>query len=67
MVAGWLAAPLITSPGASLVGVPGAPSLTAATAAEVIGVALAGCRLVAPSARASAVEPAAGGLMAGWR
>jgi putative ABC transport system permease protein len=40
LVAGWLAAPLITSPGAGLVGTPGAPSLTPVTAAEVIGVAL---------------------------
>ena len=40
-VAGWLAAPLITSPGAALVGIPGAPSLTLATAGEVIAVALA--------------------------
>jgi putative ABC transport system permease protein len=40
LLAGWLAAPLITSPGAGLVGAPGAPSVTAATAAEVVGVAL---------------------------
>ncbi|HEY7323507.1 MAG TPA: ABC transporter permease [Streptosporangiaceae bacterium] len=40
LAAGWLAAPLITSPGAGLVGTPGAPSVTAVTAAEVIGVAL---------------------------
>jgi len=40
LVAGWLAAPLITGPGAGLVGTPGAPSLTPATAAEVVGVAL---------------------------
>ena len=32
LVAGWLAAPLITSPGAGLVGAPGAPSLTLPTA-----------------------------------
>jgi len=38
--AGWLAAPLITSPGAGLVGTPGAPSVTPETAAEVVGVAL---------------------------
>ena len=30
LAAGWLAAPLLTSPGAGLVGAPGAPSLTAA-------------------------------------
>jgi putative ABC transport system permease protein len=40
LVAGWLAAPLITSPGAGLLGIPGAPSVTAGTAAEVVGVAL---------------------------
>src|SRR5215469_3141978 len=40
LVAGWLAAPLITSPGAGLVGTPGAPSMTASSAAEVIGVAV---------------------------
>ena len=40
LTAGWLAAPLITSPGAALVGTPGAPSMTLATAAEVVGVAL---------------------------
>ena len=41
LVAGSLAAPLLTNPGAALVGAPGAPSLTAVTALEVIGVALA--------------------------
>lgn len=40
LLAGWLAAPLITSPGAALVGAPGAPSLTFATAGEVTAVAL---------------------------
>jgi predicted lysophospholipase L1 biosynthesis ABC-type transport system permease subunit len=40
LVAGSLAAPLLTNPGAALVGAPGAPSLTAVTAVEVIGVAL---------------------------
>jgi putative ABC transport system permease protein len=40
LVAGWLAAPLITTPGAGLVGTPGAPSVTPVTAAEVIGVAM---------------------------
>ena len=39
--AGWLAAPLITSPGAALVGTPGAPSVTAGDAGLVLGVALA--------------------------
>jgi len=41
LVAGSLAAPLLTNPGAALVGAPGAPSLTAVTALQVIGVALA--------------------------
>jgi ABC-type lipoprotein release transport system permease subunit len=40
LLAGWLAAPLITGPGAALVGTPGAPSLTFATAGEVTAVAL---------------------------
>jgi putative ABC transport system permease protein len=39
LLAGWLAAPLITSPGAALVGAPGAPSMTAAIVAEVVAVA----------------------------
>ena len=41
LTAGALAAPLLTNPGAALVGAPGAPSLTEVTALEVIGVALA--------------------------
>jgi putative ABC transport system permease protein len=41
LIAGSLAAPLLTSPGAALVGAPGAPSLTAVTVAKVVGVALA--------------------------
>jgi len=41
LLAGWLAAPLITSPGAALVGTPGAPSLTVPIAAEVVAVAVA--------------------------
>ena len=40
LVIGWLAAPLITSPGAGLVGTPGAPSLTLPTAGLVVAVAL---------------------------
>jgi putative ABC transport system permease protein len=39
--AGWLAAPLLTSPGSGLVGTPGAPSLTIATAGWVAAVAVA--------------------------
>ena len=41
LMAGWLAAPLITNPGAGLVGSPGAPSLTLPTAGLVVAVALA--------------------------
>ncbi len=41
LAAGWLAAPLITSPGAGLVGSPGAPSLTLPAAGLVVAVALA--------------------------
>jgi putative ABC transport system permease protein len=41
LLAGWLAAPLLTNPGSALIGAAGAPSLTAVTAAEVVGVALA--------------------------
>ena len=37
---GWLASPLITSPGAALVGAPGAPSITARDAGLVVAVAL---------------------------
>ena len=37
---GWLAAPLVTSPGSGLVGTPGAPSLTLASTGEVVAVAL---------------------------
>jgi putative ABC transport system permease protein len=40
LVIGWLAAPLLTSPGAALIGTPGAPSLTFGTIAEVVIVAL---------------------------
>jgi putative ABC transport system permease protein len=39
LVIGWLIAPLITSPGAGLIGTPGAPSLTPATIG--LGVAMA--------------------------
>jgi putative ABC transport system permease protein len=38
---GWLAAPLLTNPGAALIGTPGAPSLTVTTIIEVVAVALA--------------------------
>jgi putative ABC transport system permease protein len=38
---GWLAAPLLTSPGSGLVGTPGAPSVTLATVGWVAAVAVA--------------------------
>jgi putative ABC transport system permease protein len=41
LTAGWLAAPLLTHPGAGLVGTPGAPGLTLATVGLVVVVALA--------------------------
>jgi putative ABC transport system permease protein len=41
LAAGRLAAPLITNPGAGLVGTPGAPSLTLSIAGEVVAVAVA--------------------------
>src|SRR4029077_5028188 len=39
LLAGWLIAPLLTSPGAGLLGAAGAPRLTPAVIALVIGVA----------------------------
>jgi ABC-type antimicrobial peptide transport system permease subunit len=41
LAAGWLAAPLLTSPADGLIGAPGAPSLTAATVGVVAALALA--------------------------
>ena len=41
LVAGWLASPLVTKPGAALIGTAGAPSFSAITAVVVIAVALA--------------------------
>lgn len=41
LVIGWLAAPLLTNPGASLVGAPGAPGLDLSSLGIVIGAALA--------------------------
>jgi putative ABC transport system permease protein len=41
LCAGWLAAPLLTSPGSGLIGTPGAPSMTLATAGWVVAVAVA--------------------------
>lgn len=41
LVAGWLASPLVTQPGAAVIGSAGAPPFSAVTAVEVIAVALA--------------------------
>ena len=41
LLAGWLASPLLTKPGAALIGAPGAPALSLSTVAEVVGLALA--------------------------
>jgi ABC-type lipoprotein release transport system permease subunit len=40
LAAGWLAAPLLTDPGAGLLGRAGAPSLTLSTVGQVVGLAL---------------------------
>jgi putative ABC transport system permease protein len=55
---GWLAAPLLTSPGASLVGAPGAPALGLSTAGIVIAsaVAVAAVATLVPAIRASRVN-----------
>ena len=69
LAAGWLAAPLLTSPGASLVGSPGPPSLTwstvllVAAAAVAVGVAstlvpaLRAARISTVAALAGAARP----------
>jgi putative ABC transport system permease protein len=55
LVAGWLAAPLLTDPGAGLLGSAGAPSLTLATVAQVTAVALgvSAAATVVPAVRAA--------------
>ncbi len=55
LAAGWLTAPLLTDPGAGLLGSAGAPSLPMATAAQVTAVALAIAALatVVPAVRAA--------------
>jgi putative ABC transport system permease protein len=55
LVMGWLAAPLLTDPGAGLLGSAGAPSLTVATAVQVTAVALgvAALATVVPAVRAA--------------
>jgi putative ABC transport system permease protein len=40
LLAGWLAAPLLTGPGAALIGSAGAPAISLSTIAEVLGVAV---------------------------
>lgn len=52
---GWLAAPLLTDPGAGLVGSAGAPSLTASTVGQVTAVAVgvAAVAAVVPAGRAA--------------
>ena len=40
LLAGWLVSPLITSPGAALIGTAGAPSFSLSTAADVVGLAV---------------------------
>jgi putative ABC transport system permease protein len=58
LVIGWLAAPLLTSPSASLVGAPGAPTLGLPAAGTVIGaaVAVAVIATLVPAVRASRVS-----------
>ena len=58
LVIGWLAAPLLTSPGAALMGTPGAPSLTVRDAGLVATVALvvAFAATLVPAVRAAQVS-----------
>ena len=55
LLAGWLAAPLLTRPGAALIGTASAPPLSAVMAAEVIGLAavVALAATIVPAARAA--------------
>ncbi len=67
LTAGWLAAPLLTSPGASLVGSPGPPALTRSTvllvAAAAVAVSIASTLLPAlRAARISTVAALAGAV-----
>lgn len=61
LAAGWLAAPLLTGPGASLVGAPGAPSLTWSTGLLVTAaaIAVAGVSTLVPAVRAARVSTVA--------
>jgi ABC-type antimicrobial peptide transport system permease subunit len=40
LVAGWLVSPLLTSPGAALIGIAGAPPISLSATAEVVGLAI---------------------------
>jgi putative ABC transport system permease protein len=55
LVAGWLASPLITSPGAALIGAPGAAPISLSSAVDVIGLAIvvALAATLVPAIRAS--------------
>lgn len=55
---GWLAAPLIASPGAALIGAPGTPSLTLPIVAEVVAVAMlvALAATLVPAIRAAGIS-----------
>ncbi len=55
LAAGWLAAPLITKPGAALIGTAGAPTLSLANVVQVIGLAIvvALAATLVPAVRAS--------------
>jgi len=55
LVVGWLASPLITKPGAALIGAAGAPQISFGTAADVVGlaVAVALAATLVPAIRAS--------------
>jgi putative ABC transport system permease protein len=58
LAVGWLAAPLLTDPGAGLVGRAGAPSLTTSTVGLVtaIGIAVAVAATVVPAVRAARIS-----------
>ena len=61
LAVGWLAAPLLSNPGASLVGSPGAPPLTWGTAALVVAaaVAVAAAATLMPAVRAARISTVA--------
>ncbi len=72
LAAGWLAAPLLTSPADGLIGAPGAPRLTAATAGLVLGTAVLVALLATlgpaiRAARVSTVYALAGAARAPYR